>query len=294
VSKLVLHLADGTTLDIRLAKERTTIGRRPDNDVCLPHPAISAEHAAVVTILADSFLEDLGSTNGTYVNGKAITKHFLRDRDAIDIGRQRLLYLEDDAARVEPGLPPAQRLSGSLLPEERFDARPPRRLAEPAAGAGADAPGTRPDRGHAERTERQPHERRSDDPTIRGGQVDTTQLPLAAQQRAAKRGLADAFSSPEVPAEPLPEVRVLSGPNAGRAITLAKDEVSVGRVGVQVALIRRADEGYRLIPVEGAQPPRRNGAPIPADGATLAIGDIFEVAGVELQLAMPTGLPAAR
>ena len=71
MGKLVLFLADGTTMDVPLDKERITIGRRADNDVCLPYPAVSGEHAQVVTILADSFLEDLGSTNGTLVNGKA-------------------------------------------------------------------------------------------------------------------------------------------------------------------------------------------------------------------------------
>src|SRR5437016_4044529 len=59
MSKLVLFLPDGTTLDIPLTRERTTIGRRADNDICLPHLAVSGEHAVVVTILADSFLEDL-------------------------------------------------------------------------------------------------------------------------------------------------------------------------------------------------------------------------------------------
>src|SRR5438045_4092986 len=96
MSKLVLHLADGTTLNIPLDKERITIGRRADNDVCLPNLAVSGEHAAVVTILDDSFLEDLGSTNGTLVNGNAITKHFLRDRDEIDIGRHKLVYFDND------------------------------------------------------------------------------------------------------------------------------------------------------------------------------------------------------
>ena len=87
MGKLVLYLPDGTVHDIVLDKERLSIGRRPDNDVCLPYPAVSGEHAAVVNILDDSFLEDLGSTNGTLVNGKPVVKHFLRDNDLIDIGR---------------------------------------------------------------------------------------------------------------------------------------------------------------------------------------------------------------
>src|SRR5580692_3967510 len=100
MSKLVLFMPDGTTLDVPLSRERTTIGRRADNDICLPNLAVSGEHAVVVTILADSFLEDLGSTNGTLVNGNAIAKHFLRDRDHIDIGRHKLIYCVDDAATM--------------------------------------------------------------------------------------------------------------------------------------------------------------------------------------------------
>ena len=93
MGKLVVLFADGTTLDVPLGKERMMIGRRADNDICLPFPAVSGEHASVVTILADSFLEDLGSTNGTLVNGKPIVKHFLRDHDQIDIGRQRIVFV---------------------------------------------------------------------------------------------------------------------------------------------------------------------------------------------------------
>ena len=92
MGKLVHFHADGTAVEVRLDRQRITIGRRPDNDFCLPYPAVSGEHAAVVTILADSFLEDLGSTNGTLVNGAAVTKHFLRDRDQIDVGQQILTY----------------------------------------------------------------------------------------------------------------------------------------------------------------------------------------------------------
>src|SRR5665213_1348909 len=101
MGKLVLFLQDGSTKAINLGKERVVIGRRADNDVCLPYPAVSGEHVAVVTILADSFLEDLGSTNGTLVNGAAVQKHFLRDRDQIDIGQQKLVYLADESAQLE-------------------------------------------------------------------------------------------------------------------------------------------------------------------------------------------------
>ena len=93
MGKLVLKLPDGRTRDISLDLERITIGRRADNHVCLPFPAVSGEHAAVVTVLDDSFLEDLNSTNGTLVNGKPVARHFLRDGDEIDIGRQILVYV---------------------------------------------------------------------------------------------------------------------------------------------------------------------------------------------------------
>src|SRR6266436_3624861 len=116
MAKLVLFLADGTTLDIPLARERVTIGRRADNEICLPNLAVSGEHAAVVTILADSFLEDLGSTNGTLVNGQSIAKHFLRDGDQIDIGRHILVYCVDDDAVLAPDFveKPARAAAGDL------------------------------------------------------------------------------------------------------------------------------------------------------------------------------------
>lgn len=134
MGKLVLHLPDGSTRDIPLARERMTIGRRADNDICLPLPTVSAEHAAVVTVLDDSFLEDLGSRNGTLVNGRTIKKHFLRDHDEIDVGRQRLVYFGgplDDApapvreVAVEPAgpdvPPPVAARTVATTPRELID-----------------------------------------------------------------------------------------------------------------------------------------------------------------------------
>ena len=85
-------------------------------------------------------------------------------------------------------------------------------------------------------------------------------------------------------ARKVPALRVLTGPNSGREVVLDKDETAVGRVGVQVAAVRRTDGAFRLVPLEGASAPSVNGAPVPADGQPLKPGDFFEIAGVRLEM----------
>lgn len=93
MAKLIMSL-DGTVIrEVPLDKERVTIGRKPQNDVQIENLAVSGEHARVVTILNDSFLEDLGSTNGTLVNGSPVKKHILRDNDVIEIGKYKLKFV---------------------------------------------------------------------------------------------------------------------------------------------------------------------------------------------------------
>src|SRR5687768_9160992 len=98
MAKLILSM-DGLVLkEIPLTKERTTIGRKPHNDIQIDNLAVSGEHAVIVTILNDSFLEDLGSTNGTVVNGNAIKKHFLQNNDIIELGKYKLKFVGEAAA----------------------------------------------------------------------------------------------------------------------------------------------------------------------------------------------------
>ena len=95
MAKMILSM-DGLVLkEIPLNQERLSIGRKPQNDIQIDNLAISGEHAVVVTILADSFLEDLNSTNGTLVNGQPIKKHFLRNSDVIELGKYKLKYMAD-------------------------------------------------------------------------------------------------------------------------------------------------------------------------------------------------------
>jgi len=89
----IILMADGAILqEMALSKERITIGRRPGNDIVIDHLAISGQHAAITTIGSDSFLEDLGSTNGTLVNGQPVKKHFLQDGDVIELAKYRIKY----------------------------------------------------------------------------------------------------------------------------------------------------------------------------------------------------------
>ena len=103
MAKLILSM-DGLVLkEIALTKERMSIGRKPSNDIQIDNLAISGEHAAVVTILNDSFLEDLNSTNGTLVNGQLAKKHFLKNGDVIELGKYKLKYVVEQAPPIDAG-----------------------------------------------------------------------------------------------------------------------------------------------------------------------------------------------
>jgi len=97
MAKLVLSLSGAVQGEYELNQERVTIGRKPDNDIPIDNLAVSGKHALIITILDDSFLEDLGSTNGTYVNGKLVKKHALKNGDVIAIGKHELKYVNEHA-----------------------------------------------------------------------------------------------------------------------------------------------------------------------------------------------------
>jgi hypothetical protein len=104
MARLVLSLESQVLAEYNMNKERYTIGRLPDNDVRIDNPAVSGHHSLIINILNDSFLEDLNSTNGTYVNGKLIKKHALQNGDLITIGHHQLRFVEqqvDDASQDE-------------------------------------------------------------------------------------------------------------------------------------------------------------------------------------------------
>lgn len=100
MGKIIISRDGVVEQEIPLSRERMTIGRRSRNDIVLSHPAVSGEHAVITTILDESFLEDLRSTNGTFVNGQRVGKHFLQHQDMIKIAKYRIEYLADGVRPV--------------------------------------------------------------------------------------------------------------------------------------------------------------------------------------------------
>ena len=97
MAKLVLSFNGDIVKEYELDKEILTIGRKPDNDIHIENLAVSGNHAKILTILNDSFIEDLDSTNGTFIDGNKITKHALKNDEKIVIGKHELKYVSNNA-----------------------------------------------------------------------------------------------------------------------------------------------------------------------------------------------------
>ncbi len=104
MAKLIVSIDGVVIREVELTKERTSIGRRPYNDVVIDNLAVSGEHAALIRASGEFFAEDLNSTNGSYVNGKALKRERLGNGDVLEIGKYKIKFVGDetshDAARA--------------------------------------------------------------------------------------------------------------------------------------------------------------------------------------------------
>jgi hypothetical protein len=101
MGKLVVSLDGVVIKEVQITKDKTTLGRRPYNDIVIDNLAVSGEHAVLQMAGADVFIEDLNSTNGTYINGKAIKKQLLAHNDTVEIGKYKIKYLIDESGEYE-------------------------------------------------------------------------------------------------------------------------------------------------------------------------------------------------
>lgn len=236
MAKLILSM-DGLVLkEIALTKERMSIGRKASNDIQIDNLAISGEHAAVVTILNDSFLEDLNSTNGTLVNGQPAKKHFLKNGDVVELGKYKLKYVAEQAQPVESA---DFEKTMVLRPNAQRPAPAP---SEPSAAAAE-----------------------------------------AVKPSAAMPGVPPAPSATVPPAAAVGAIQILNGASSGRELELVKTLTTLGKPGVQVAVIARRPQGYFITHVEGAQFPMLNGRAIDSQAQALKDHDVVEIAGIKME-----------
>lgn len=95
--KMIISIDGVVIKELQMTKDRTSLGRRPYNDVVIDSLAVSGEHAVLQMTGADVHIEDLNSTNGTYVNGKVVKKQLLRHNDTIEIGKHKIKFLNEQA-----------------------------------------------------------------------------------------------------------------------------------------------------------------------------------------------------
>lgn len=112
--KMIVSIDGVVIKEVQLSKDRTTLGRRPYNDIVIDNLAVSGEHAVLLMNGNEVFLEDLNSTNGTYVNGKAVKKQLLQNADTVEIGKYKIKYVNEAAGAnfektmiIKPGAIPA-------------------------------------------------------------------------------------------------------------------------------------------------------------------------------------------
>ncbi len=283
MAKLILSVDGQVLKEYQLTKERTLIGRKPHNDIPIDNLAVSGEHAAIITILNDSFIEDLGSTNGTMVNGKPVKKHFLQNNDVVEIGKHKLKYFNDaptaataadfektmiirNPAKAAPPPPAADKGMGDTQTNLKAMApETPKAAAAPSATTTATSPPA-PAPAHAPAP-----------PPPPPAASATSTSPPAPTPSSAPGAAAGATPLREA------AIQVLSGAAAGRTLDLTKNLTTIGKPGLQVAVITKRPNGYFITHVEGATYPTLNGASLGAQARALGDHDLIEIAGVKME-----------
>ena len=263
MAKLILSLENSVIREVPLDKERIMIGRKPTNEIQIENLAVSGEQACIVTILNDSFLEDMGSTNGTLVNGNPIKKHILQNNDVIEIGKYKLKYVASVTAQA-----PAEDFEKTMILRPSAKPAAPKPVSKPAPAAKPSMPPPTP-----KPSMPPPTPRSSMAPTPPAAAKPAPAVTPAAAPAAAK------------PGEPhlLAAVQILTGPSAGRELDLVKNLTTLGKHGLQVAVITRRPQGYFITHVEGAKFPIINGKMIDAQAQPLHDHDVIELAGVKME-----------
>lgn len=282
-AKLILSMSGVVLQEYPLSKERMTIGRKDHNDIVIENLAVSGEHAAIVTVHNDSFMEDLDSTNGVAVNGTATKKHLLLNNDLIEIGKYKLKYIND-----QPGSSTAADFEKTMILNSPLK-MPVGRPVKTSAGeeTGKYQTVATPQSSKIEKTIA-PHQAKPAAPAQPIKIPTPASIPPVSSQPAP---LSSPQTTPLVSSQPTHApsqqsggvIQVLTGPNAGKELELVKNLTTLGKPGLQVAVLTKRPQGYFITYVEGATYPTVNGRLLDDQPHQLVENDIIELAGIKME-----------
>jgi pSer/pThr/pTyr-binding forkhead associated (FHA) protein len=256
MEKLIVLSEDGVSQEFLLTEQRVSIGRDEHNAVCLGDKSVSRHHATVQRVFRGFIIQDEGSTNGTRVNGRAITKQFLKHRDLIEIGKYHLRFLSNAPVQYED----VDKTTVLQRPPQPKPATPPQRPAQAQVSV-------------------------SKPPVLETAKVETPTPPVkpSSEETLVEKPSATDQPQPEQSDEANATIRFLAGERQGEEVEVDRSFFSVGNPGGDLVLVNKRHNGYFLLKVGGDAPPKLNGKSIKAGGVKLNNGDRIELGELSLE-----------
>lgn len=298
----LFFLLDGNSMgEFALDKERITIGRRPSNQIHIDNLAVSGEHAVIVTIGNDSFLEDLNSTNGTLVNGEPIKKYVLQHDDVIEFGKYQLRYVNEKqiGTTSHDGFEQTMLLMPSKQPKPARE-KPFAEVATIRRGLNGDdlvndevvesslSQSGLDEQNNIEKSALNNHAGSKVESDADSQMTDdqVSDKPVTHKPAENKLATENPITQPNpafVPNVIVARLQVLNGASAGRELVLNKTMTTLGKPGSQVAVINKRPSGYFITHVGGNNLPMVNGQTIGLQAHALNNRDVVELAGTKME-----------
>jgi pSer/pThr/pTyr-binding forkhead associated (FHA) protein len=274
----IIILQDGKVLnEVELDKQQIVIGRDEKNVICLSDISVSRRHALLTCALDEYFIEDLGSTNGTLLNDRPISKHMLKNGDQIRVGEYVLsfertvpqLIMDDDPEKTQvinmntqrPTAPPVSKPSSSPFSRPAAQSSSSSPFSRPAtsSSSGSSSPFSKSDSSPSSRFSRPAA--RSSSPFAKPASLQTRQGDI------------------EVPVAPkTATVKYFRGPKKGSSEEINRSLYTLGRPGGDVAVIARRSQGFYLMKIGNSSVPTINDKKVEVGGGIkLNDGDKVEI-----------------
>ena len=260
-ARLVVSLDGMIETEVKLTKAVTVVGRHPDCDICIDHPAISGRHMLFRVVGRTVYAEDLASTNGTRVNGLATSHHVVHHLDLIEIGRHKLHFFDEELLNGK-----VQDLENTVLNQyEQTMLVRNVPAAVRTAGARASAPGDL-------------------DRTMAITRPGAAQLTAAAESESTDRTVPHVPNGQNALGPARLALRTVAGGNEGEIVPLDRPNTMIGRIGRDTALVIRRGQGFFIARLAGHRPLRLNRVDLGPGTHPISEHDVIDVGSATFEV----------